>query len=102
MASSRLVTVRRIGKKGVDSGFVAGGSIGSDAAGKSENWFAVLFGSLCHADGGFAKDGLSVQAAFAGNDKVGVFYIVSEAGFLQDDLNAGLQFSMKKGQKSEA
>lgn len=84
-------------EKGVDSGCIAGGGVGGDTAGKSQHRLAVLFGGLGHADGGFSEDGLAIQTALAGDDKIGVFHIVGKAGFIEDDLDAGFQFPMEEG-----
>ena len=89
MASSRLVTVRRIRKRHRFR-FIASEASGSHSRKKRETGFPCCFASLCSADGGFCQRRSAPSRAFTGDDKIRIFYMIREAGF-PDDLDAGFQ-----------
>lgn len=83
-------------------GCIAGGGVGGDAAGKSSTVLPYCLAVFATPMGAFPKTVWPSRRPLAGDDKVGVFHIVGKAGFIQNDLDTGLQFSMEEGQKSKA
>lgn len=75
----------------IDSSSIAGRSIAGDAAGETDNRFSELFGKLRDTDRSFSHDRLTVESAFTGDDKIGIFHIIAEPGFVENDLNARFQ-----------
>lgn len=53
-------------------------------------------------DGGFAHDGLAIEATFTGDDDAGVLDVGFQPGFFEDDLDAGLEGGVCVREKGEA
>ena len=75
-------------EEGIDTSFVAGDSIFGHATGESQNQLALLLGDAGYTDGSLAHNGLSVQAAFAGDNEISIFYMLFQMGFLKNDRNS--------------
>ena len=89
------------GEEGVDAVLVAEGGFFGGAAGEGEDGFVVFFGDGGDADGGFAHDGLAIEATFTGDDDAGVLDVGFQPGFFEDDLDAGLEGGVCVGKEGE-
>ena len=89
------------GEEGVDAVLVAEGGFFGGAAGEGEDGFVVFFGDGGDANGGFAHDGLAIEAAFTGDNDVSIFDAGFQSGFFQDDLDAGPEDGICVGKEGE-
>ena len=70
--------------------------ISTQAARNADHRLAMALGHRGHAVRCLAKDGLVIDAAFAGNDQIGVPHRLIQAHGLGDDLAARAQLAFEK------
>ena len=81
---------------------VAGGCIRRNHARKGDNRLSVLFCDVRDTARRLAHDCLSVKPSLSGNHKIGILYIILEAGLLEHDFNAGFKPRVGEGQEGKA
>lgn len=64
------------------------GGIGRRASCQGDDFGAVLFSQFRYANRGFAHSRLGIEAAFTGDDVIGIFNSFCQADGIEDDLDA--------------
>ena len=73
-----------------------------DQTGKGDDRKAVFLSKRSSAGRRFAVGCLGIQAAFAGEQNVGVFQVVFEPGHIQDHVDAGQKLCVEVGKECVA